>query len=48
MSIEAENVDHELTIQELLQMIVKRLDLLNDRFEDAFNTGIELEDLEDN
>lgn len=47
MSIKAESVDHELTVEELLQMVVDRLDLLLARFEDAFNTGIEIEDIED-
>jgi len=41
MSIEAENKGHKLTVEELLQLIVDRLDLLNARFEEAFDTGIE-------
>ena len=41
MSINADNEAHDLTVEDLLQMIVDRLDLLNARFEDTFDTGIE-------
>lgn len=47
MSIEAESEGHKLTVEELLQMIADRLDLLNARVEDAFNTGIEADDIEE-
>ncbi len=34
MSIEAENADHELTVEEILKEILKEIRLLNSRFED--------------
>lgn len=45
MSIEADNVDSELSTKELLQLILDQLILLNHRYEEATNTGISEEDL---
>ena len=45
MSIEAEPVDHELVVRELLKEILVQLRLLNERYEEACNTGISEEDV---
>lgn len=47
MSIEAEGKNHEQIIEELLEKILNQLALLNVRFEEAFDTGIELDELEE-
>ena len=45
MSIEADNIEHELTIEEILLMILHELKLANSRQEEAFETGIEEDDI---
>lgn len=45
MSLVLENEDHEKTIEEILQEIVDGINLLNARFEETFETGIEKEDM---
>ena len=45
MSIVADNVDSELTIEDLLKEILAQLVLLNLRYEEATNTGIQDEDV---
>ena len=40
-----ENVDHEITTEELLKEILRQLVLLNHRYEEATNTGIHDEDV---
>ena len=44
MSIEAEN-DSDLSIEDLLGEILIQLKLLNERYEEACNTGISEEDI---
>ncbi len=46
MSIDAENIEQDITVKELLQIIATELRLLNARIEDGFETGIEIEDIE--
>ena len=48
MSIEAEddNSEHELSVEEILSMILQELKLLNLRTEEGLETGIEPEDTE--
>jgi len=45
MSIEADSGEHELSVEELLQLILNQLVLLNARVEHGFETEIEMEDL---
>lgn len=45
MSLVLDDEDHEKTIEKLLQEIVDGLNLLNARFEETFETGIEKEDM---
>ena len=45
MSIEAEPIQHEQSIEDLLKCILIELKLLNARFEDVNETGIEEEDM---
>ena len=40
------NVDNELSIEDLLREILNQLRLLNLRYEEATNTGINEEDIE--
>ena len=40
------NVDNELSIEDLLREILNQLRLLNLRYEEACNTGINEEDVE--
>ena len=47
MSIEADNPDHELSVEELLSVVIKELKLLNAKIEAAYETGIEPEDTDD-
>ena len=47
MSIDAENIEQDVNVKEYLSMIAKQLILLNARVEEAFETGIEIEDIED-
>ncbi len=46
MSIIAENIENDIDVNELLVSIDKQLKLLNARLEEAFDTGIEIEDIE--
>ena len=45
MSIVADNIDSELTVADLLKEILAQLVLLNLRYEEATNTGIQEEDV---
>ena len=45
MSIVADNIDSELTVADLLKEILAQLVLLNLRYEEATNTGIQDEDV---
>ncbi len=47
MSIKAENVEHELSVEDFLSLILKELKLLNARVEDGFETGITEDGLND-
>ena len=47
MSIQADNREQEINVKELLETIALQLKLLNARIEEGFETGIELEDLDD-
>lgn len=47
MSIEAESETHELIIERLLEKILEQLDLLNARYEKSYDTGIELDNIEE-
>ena len=44
MSFEPDNIDSELTVADLLKEILAQLVLLNMRYEEATNTGIQDED----
>ena len=46
MSIVADNIEHELTIEEIALMILHELRIANLRQEEAFETGIEEDDIE--
>ena len=46
MSIAAENKEQDIDVKELLQIIADQLVLLNARIESGFETGIELEDID--
>ena len=45
MSFEPDNLDSELTVEDLLKEILAQLVLLNLRYEEATNTGIHEEDV---
>jgi hypothetical protein len=45
MSFKPDNVDHESYIEMLLEQIIKQLKLLNERIEEANETGITEEDV---
>ena len=47
MSVTLDNVETELNNTELLRIIAQNLILMNARLEAAFETGIELEDIDD-
>lgn len=46
MSIKGEPLSHEQIVEEYLKDISNQLRLLNDRLEDAFNTDIDLDDVQ--
>ena len=46
MSVTAEPIEHQLTIEEILLMILHELKIANSRQEEAFETGIEEDDIE--
>ena len=46
MSFEADNVDHELTTEDLLRIIANQLIILNARFEDQYESGLNEEDID--
>ena len=45
MSFKPDDIDHELTIEQLLQLILAELKLLNMRYEEACNTGLKEDDV---
>ena len=45
MSLKLDNVEHELTTEELLKIIANQLIILNERFEDQYETGIREEEI---
>ena len=46
MSVTAEPIEHQLTIEEIMLMILHELKIANSRQEEAFETGIEEDDIE--
>ena len=46
MSETGESLEHELTVEEILLMILHELKIANSRQEEAFETGIEEDDIE--
>ena len=47
MSIEGDNIDHDLTVEDLLLLIYKEIKLLNARIEDGIETGITEDESDD-
>jgi len=47
MSLNLDNIEAEINNTELLRIIAKNLILMNARIEEAFETGIEFEDVDD-
>ena len=46
MSFEASNIDHELTTEDLLRLILNQLIILNARFEEQYESGLTEEDID--
>lgn len=47
MSVQAEPIEHQLTVEDILMMILKELKIMNARIEEGYETGIEEDDIDD-